>query len=377
MKIKQKIKPILTLIMKLFGLFPIKNNKVVFSSFSAGSFSDNPKYIAEELLKENLAVDCVVVLRNTKRIHLPDGIRYVKYNTLRYLFELSTARVWVDNTRKQDFIVKRKGQYYIQTWHGAIPFKGIEHDIAESLSTKYINIAKHDSQLIDCVLTNSDLGKEIIKKSFWYDGPVIKTGSPRLDKLISKDSLFHDEAKQKLNLKTNVKYLLYAPTFRDSGDISVYNINFSSIINSLERRFGGDWNVIVKLHPNIKDEHIKISKNVINATQFPDIIELFSVADVLITDYSSSMFEFALTKKPVLLYMPDIDDYLKYRSTYFEIEELPFKVANNLHELSSNIIGFNTEQYHTELDKFYKKLHLLEDGNASQRVVDIIKKQIC
>lgn len=373
MRIKQWIKPLLTMIIRLFGLFPIRQNKILFSAFSARFFSDNPKYIAEQVLEEGVTADCVFVLRDPEGVCLPDGIRSVKYNTLRFLYELATSRIWVDNTRKQDFIVKRKKQVYIQTWHGAIPFKKIEKDIESTLPKKYIRTAQRDSKMIDYLLTNSAFGERICSNAFWYDGKIKVTGTPRVDRLITKSTDLERDASAMLKLDPEIHYALYAPTFRDNGDTSIYKNDFERISHMLTNRFGGKWGIILKLHPNIKDLHLSLNDNVIDATDFPDIIELYSVSDVLLTDYSSAMFDFSLTGKPVFLLMEDWDSFIQNRSTYFRREELPFSIANSLEILERNINEFDRDSYVSKLNNFYGSLEILEDGLASHRVVSLMK----
>lgn len=376
MKLKQLVKPCLTLIIKFCWLFPIKKNKVLFSAFSARSFSDNPKYIALELLKKSKDIDCVFILENSPEEKLPNGIRMVKYNTLKYLYEIATSKVWIDNTRKQDFVRKRKGQTYIQTWHGALPFKKIEKDIVKILTPKYIKTAKNDSNMIDYLLTDSDFGKSIIEQSFWYAGKILITGSPRLDVLFKNNIELKELIQKKVNLNQNVKYVLYAPTFRDDGKTDVYNIDFDRIIKNLSLRFGGQWRVILRLHPNIRDKSISKNPHVIDASMYPDIMDLFLVSDILITDYSSTMFDFCLTGKPVFLYVPDLNEYLRMRSSYFELKDLPFSKSTNEDLLEKSVLKFNHNRYASKVSCFFKRINLLEDGHASERVADLILKEI-
>lgn len=374
MQLKQLVKPVLTLIIRFFDLLPLKKNKIIFSSFSARNFTDNPKYIAEEILKRNIDVDCVFVLDHEPVDTLPSGIRIVRYNTLRYLYELATAKFWIDNTRKQDFVVKRKGQIYIQTWHGALPLKKIEKDISGILSNKYIKTAKNDSKMIDYLLTSSEFGENILKDSFWYEGKILITGSPRLDILFQNNIQLKEKIRNELSLDNGVKYILYAPTFRDDGNTDVYKIDFDKIIEKFSHRFGGKWKVIFRLHPNIREKYIFLNENIIDASYYPDITNLYLIADCLITDYSSTMFDYALTGKPVFLYAPDSETYFSIRHSYFDLEDLPFELCKSIEELENRILNFNINTYKKNVNLFFNKINLLEDGHASERVVNLILK---
>lgn len=372
MSLKQRVKPILTLLIKLFGLMPIKNNKVLLSAFSARVYGDNPKYVAQKLIADCKNVDCVFVLRNPNT-QLPEGIRTVKYNSLRYLYELATAKIWVDNTRKQDFVVKRPNQIYIQTWHGSIPFKKVERDVTKNLNPTYIKTAKNDSRMMDYLLVNSEWGVEVYRKAFWYSGEILVTGSPRMDDLLNDSTHLEKIAQKKLKIGSGVKYILYAPTFRDNGNTQVYNIDFDKIVTTFQHKFGGSWKLIVKLHPNIRNINIPFDSEIINAVQYPDIMELFALSSALITDYSSAMFDFSLLRKPVFLYVPDIVEYSQLRQTYLSIDELPYMHALSLDELLINIDNFNQSIYEDGVNHFFNKLNVLEDGQASKRVVALIK----
>ncbi|MFD1421861.1 CDP-glycerol glycerophosphotransferase family protein [Lactiplantibacillus songbeiensis] len=375
MNLKQCIKPLLTLVIRFLGLLPIQN-KILFSAFSARVYGDNPKYIAEEVLSHKLKVKCIFVVRNPENTHVPNGIKLVKYNSFRYLYELATSKVWVDNTRKQDFVVKRKNQIYIQTWHGSIAFKKIEKDIESYLSKTYLHTAQNDSKMIDFLLVNCKFAQVVYQSAFWNPQKIVVTGSPRLDQLVRKNPLLANSALDRLGLDSTKKYILYAPTFRDNGDTQVYNIDFQKIVKAAEVRFGGKWQVVLKLHPNIEKEKVVVSDSVIDASKYPDIMELYALCSILITDYSSTMFDFALTGKPVFLYVPDLEEYLLNRPTYFKMDELPFSSNKDLQGLSLNIKNFDDQRYKQLIKQFYKKLNILEDGFASNRVVDIMRKYI-
>ena len=372
MKIKNLVKPLISLSMIMLRIFPIKNNKIIFSAFSARTYGDNPKYIAEKIVKDKLDFDCVFVLNNPTEFELPIGVRSVRHNTFNYLYEMATAGIWIDNTRKQPHILKRDGQIYIQTWHGGISFKMVERDVEESLERSYVRTAVHDSRQIDFLLTNSEWGVKHFRRCFWYDGLILKTGSARLD------ILFHATFNQKLRIRRDVgvdqetHILLYAPTFRKNKSLNVYDIDYSLLKRVLGNKFGGKWNILVKLHPNISGLEFDLPNYVINASLYPDINELYCITDILITDYSSSIFDYSILKRPAFLYAKDIDEYSKDRNTYFDLRQLPFSLAESNEELEKIIFDFDIEQYLIKLKTFHKDLGLMEDGHACERIIQLL-----
>lgn len=373
-RIKNLVKPLIRCIMYVCRIFPVKNNKIIFSSFSARSYSDNPKYILEEIRMQRKDYDCVVVLNDPTTETVPEGVRIVKHNTLPYLYEMATAKVWVDNTRKQRHIIKRKNQVYIQTWHGSLALKKIEKDAESSLDPEYIKTAKSDSKKIDYLLTNSSWGENWLRRCFWYDGKILKTGSPRVDILIHADDDLKYRLKKQINLSVSKKYVLYAPTFRNGGCVDAYNINYKRLLNSLMNKFGGEWSVLIRLHPNIRDTKLRceFNESIINMSKYPDINELYVISDILITDYSSTIFDFSAALKPSFLYASDIKTYQNDRDVLFDLHDLPFPLAEDNDTLEANIASFDYNSYIDCLKRFYSKLGLIEDGRASKRVVKII-----
>ena len=366
---------------KFFNIFPIKNNKIVFSNFSGKGYGDNSKYILEEINKRKLKCDLVWVLKDKKdKEALPLNVRYVKYNSIKYFYDMCTAKVWVDNHRKIIDFNKRKEQYYIQTWHGGIAFKKIEKDAEDSLDQNYIKQAKHDSQMIDLMVSNSTFCTKMFKKAFWYNGEILECGSPRNDILINNEIYKSKNIKDKLKISNDIKIILYAPTFRKDEGIKYYNINFEKLVKELNEKYNKEWIVLLRLHPNIahksKELCEKASNNIIDVSNYGDMYELMLISDILITDYSSVMFEFSFASKPVFLYANDLDEYIKDRGFYFDYNDLPYTIANNNEELINNITNFDNDIYQIKLKEFFDKIGLKETGKASKEVVNVIEKEI-
>ena len=166
------------LLMRIFGLLPLRH-VVVFSAFDGKMYGDNPRAIYEEMLSRNLPMKYVWLLRDTNT-NVP-GARVVKANSIASLYYLSTARLWVDCSRKREWVVKRKGQYYVQTWHGDLCLKKIEGDAEGALPQSYIQAAKHDSEIADLMLSGSRFSTNLMRRAFWYKGEIAETGMPKSD----------------------------------------------------------------------------------------------------------------------------------------------------------------------------------------------------
>lgn len=370
--LKRRIGP---LYMQIMGKFFFCKKKIVFNNFAGRGYGDNPKYVASELLSRKEKYDCVWIVRKGTNYSFPKGIRTVVHGTWKEMYELATAGFWVDNNRKAEYIYKSERQKYIQLWHGFYPLKKMEKDAVEQLDPSYIRMAIHDGAITDLMVSGSKARTPIYKNSFWYNGEILECGTPRND--IFFDGIdYRQRVVEFFGLKKEKKLLLYAPTFRDDHSIDAYNLDFERLLSSLRKRFGGEWCVMVRLHPAVREKSgfIKYSDVIIDASAYDDIQELFAACDMLISDYSDCMFEFSLTYKPVLLYAADLDAYMHGRSFYYDIRELPYQLTESNDELMSAVEEFNEEDYEKRLKAFFDKIVVLEKGTASKTIVDYIIK---
>jgi CDP-glycerol glycerophosphotransferase len=359
-------------------LFPIKKNKIVFCSNYGSGYGDNGKYIVEEIVRQKMNYDIVWILKREliERTQLPEKIRITKYGSLKALYELATAKIWIDNSRKTIYPPKRKNQFYIQTWHSPLRLKKIEKDAESTLSREYIENAKRDSKNCDLMISGCNFSWEIYRNSFWYDGEILKLGTPRCDLFFSKNRNKKEKVIKALGLKNKAKLILYAPTFRNKVSADFYIFEYEKILEALKIKFGGEWKLLIRLHPNVASlaNLIEYNNNVINATSYDDMQELLCASDILITDYSSSMFDMAIAGKVCFLYGKDVEEYRKKeREMYFDFSELPFDFAESFQELNDAIMNFNEEEYTNKIRKFFETIGLYENGTASKQLVSKIK----
>lgn len=361
----------------LYSVCKIQKNKIVVCSYYGADYGDNGKYIVEELLRRSGDLDIVWLLKEEllQKNRLPKGVRGVKYRSRQSVYELQTAGVWIDNSRKT-YGWKRKGQYYIQTWHGDIGLKRIEKDVEEVLAPSYVRNAKKDSAMADAMVSGNAWFTGKIRDAFWYDGEIIKCGYPRRDILYGSQEHLQ-QIKHTMGLPENAKVFFYAPTFRRNQEelgVTIYTLNWERVLAAAQTQFGGEWVGIIRLHPNISHmaSMLELPPNVFDMTLYPDMQELLAVSDICISDYSSSVFEFAVTRKPAFIYANDVADYQQDRGTYFQFSELPFAVAQNEEELVENILSFGEREYREKCDLFYNDtLGMYPEGHASAELVQI------
>ena len=369
----------------LMRVFPIHNDRIVIDSFWGKGYGDNGKYIAEELLKHKPGYD-IVWLVNDMNYKFPKGIRKVKYLSLKAIYEMATARIWIDNARKPPYVRKRKGQFYIMTWHAGIGFKRAEKDVESVLPSSYVALAKADSKMADLFVSNSKWQTWNYRTAYWYDGEIAEVGIPREDIFFNADESMIKDIKQRIGLPEDVKILFYAPTFRKEhidnqspDSMKVYNLDWENALNECRKKFGGEWVGLIRLHPNMASmaEHLVLPDSVKNVTAYPDMQELLLAADCMITDYSSCIVDYSLTRKPAFLYASDFNEFKEYRDFYFDLEKLPYPLSTDAAGLIRDIKAFDKAEYEKRLSDFLDvQCGVFKGGKASAAIAERIASEI-
>ena len=358
--------------MSLFRLFPIKKNRIVFMSYYGKYTNCNPFAIYEEIKKNGLPYECIWVDNTPKA-----GDRAVNYKSIAFYYYIRTARFLIFNARPNFDIKKRKQHRYIQTWHSSLGFKWIDKDAEDTLDKRYVKKAKKDSTYIDLLISGCRFRTECFRRNFWYSGEIAEIGTPRNDILFSKEKECIAKATKKaLGIDENTKVVLYAPTFRNSGDLSyVTSLDVNMLLRRLQDTFSGNWVLVYRVHPNVSFDR-SFAPGTIDASNYRDMQALLLMSDVLLTDYSSVMFDFMLLNRPIFIYASDYEEYVgKERNVYFTISELPFAVCTANDALAEAIGSFSPTGYQTNLQSFMRRIGSFECGLASQKIVEWIEKQ--
>lgn len=364
-----------------FGLFlalqicPKNDRKIVFSSMKGERCADNPLYVTKAMLEKKTDCEIVWLLNPGVTEDVPEGVRVVNNrHRLQVIRELVTAKVWVDSNTIRSGFIKRKNQLYVQTWHGSYGLKKIGADLGGQLPRIDRRIYRYNSARTDAMISNSRMTTQIYKRALYYDGEVIEEGSPKNDILLAAAGDCRGKVDRFFDLHGE-RIALYAPTFRADYSTDSMQLDFEKLRKTLEEARGGSWVVLVRLHyANMEKakDFISYSSRILNATYYNNMQELLAVSDVLVTDYSSCMFDFATTRKPCFLYATDILEYKEARGNYFEMEELPFPLAQNGGQLLANIRGFEEESYRKGLEAMFARVGLKETGHAAEAVAAYI-----
>lgn len=391
----------------------IDNNKIVLTAVD-NRYDCNIKYIAEEIIRRKMPYEIIWIRTKPRNMFgetFPPEIKVVNRGSLEAIDALATAKVWIENELKllKPYMVhKKKGQVYIQTWHGSMGFKKIGranlYNIKGRKKVFITKVAKLCNQTTDYCIANSQFEKDVFREGYWDDTPIMMYGHARNDILLSKDEenlkaikekvlLFYgvippipedfenlsNEEKQRIEDKRKegmrCKYLLYAPTYRKGLSLQYFDIDFVRLKKALEKRFGGTWKIILRFHfhNRVVGEKMAESPLFINATNYPDMQELMAMADIGISDYSSWLCDYVLTRRPAYIYGGDYEEYSQTRGFYYPLNTTPFPISTNNDELEKSILGFDERKYKHDCEKFLQDRGCVEDGHAAERIVDLLE----
>ncbi len=324
----------------VFKNLPIKKY-IVFESYLGSKFTGNPKAIYDYISSNNIMSDYkLIVVSNFNKFEGANTCS-VKKNSIKYFYYVSVARFIIVNSRIGSNVTKRDEQIIIQTWHGT-PLKRLVHDMVEfklANQTKEEYLAAFDNEVRqwDLLLSPNNYSTDKFRSAFNYDGDVIEC-YPRNHDLfkINQDI---DVIKERLGINNDKTVYLYTPTFRDdvTKSTSEYILDLYIDLDMLSKF--KDKVFLIRAHYLISNE-LELSNydNIIDVSDYVDINDLYQISDVLINDFSSTMFDFAITNKPVILFAYDLEHYENgLRGFYLEYNTL------------SNNICFNNQQLYDVL----------------------------
>ena len=373
---KLKLKRLFT---KLFWIFPINKNKIFFTSYEGKQYSCNPKAIYEKIL--SLGERYVFVWEYNKN-QIPEKVKVhakvVKHNSLKYFMQLSTSQYIITNSGISASISLRKSQMCVNTWHGGGAYKKVGIATDEKINGSTYEELKIMADHTTYFLSSSTIFTEIMSVSTLVPKTrFLNIGMPRND--IFFDPIKCQEKKEvvykSFGILNDHKLVLIAPTYRGNSGSDSYLTeipDISRLYKALHIRFGGKWTVLYRSHyyKKVKETFNKV----LDASSYPDMQELLCACDVLITDYSSSIWDYSLLGKPCFLFVPDLREYLDERGGFYsDIETWPGYVSMDNNELEENIINFDCDEYKKKIKYHHDMLGSFEKGNASLKLLEILK----
>lgn len=356
----------------------MRTKKALFEAWR-GRYADNPRAISECLATRYPDVRQIWV--GPDDLSLPAGIERVERHSIQYFYHLSTTDFLVSNDIVSQHHLKSPRCTYLQTWHGT-PLKAIGHDETDQ---KYDGAEAHFKRMTrdvakwDHLLSPSTEVTAILAGAFRFTGSILETGYPRNDVLKRPDSeSLRQRVRRSLGIDEGTRTVLYAPTWRDYANSGA---GFTDPGGLQVDRFVAacpDTVLLNRMH-SVVTSRIADNDAVIDVSDHGDIAELYLAADVLVSDYSSTVFDFAVTGKPIVLFAYDLDHYRSdLRPFYFDYESwAPGPIVDSTDALVEAVLAATPSSTgdidtSTRYRDFVTRFCPHEDGHASERVVDAV-----
>lgn len=370
----------------------VDDKTIVFCTFNGKSYSCSPKALYEYMVNNDKYSDFKFIwgfknVEQYKYLENNKNTSVIKLNTKQYIKYLAKAKYWIFNYKIPDYLYPKKEQVFVQCWHGT-PLKRLGCDlihfdnvlntmegmkkrykIEASKFTYFLSPSKFASEKFISAWNLKEIGKENI---------IIEKGYPRNDFLFNYTEKDIKKIKAKLGIENEKrKIILYAPTYRSNQHEAGVGYTYKEEINfeHLREKFGNEYIVLFRPHYFIANvfNFEKYKGFVYDVSKIDDINELYIITDLLITDYSSVFFDYANLKRPMIFYMYDLEEYKNdTRNFYIDLSELPGPIVKTEKELIKEIKNIESlnKKYKEKYKKFNEKFNYLDDGKASQRVVE-------
>ncbi|WP_044406939.1 CDP-glycerol glycerophosphotransferase family protein [Thiomicrospira microaerophila] len=355
---------------------PIENI-ALFESFGGVGLSCNPYAIFKKMIKDKFFKDWLFVVIVESTLNLPKNLLSnrkiipVKKNTYLYRLYLAKSKVLINNGTFPVYFTKRQEQLLISTWHGT-PWKTLGNDNPMQNGNTARNFIHSDYLISPNAHTSKTLIERYGIKSL-FSGELLEIGYPRIDLMINATEGLKERIRKRLRLNPTKPVVLYAPTYR--GFWESPQIETDNLIHSIKKIQSNNYQLVFRGHYFTEEQIKKLDMEITIADHSIDTCELLSIVDILVTDYSSILFDFLVKQKPIFLLTQDIDVYKEQRGLYLALEEVPgfnVKDTDALKPHLEKAIKY-PEQYTGNLESFIRIFSSNEDGQATQRLLLKIK----
>jgi CDP-glycerol glycerophosphotransferase (TagB/SpsB family) len=346
---------------------------VYYESFGGRTANDNTLAIHDELLRRRPDLTRYWAV-DSRSVPIPEGAIPIMFRGAKWLDVLATSRFVVTNYWLPGAFVRRPGQVVLQAWHGT-PLKLLGNDRpTHEQQPGYRSKTLRDVSQWSFLISQNEHSTQTFRQAYGYTGEVLEVGYPRDDALVGECGAEQAiAARRRLGLSPTEKVILYAPTFRDGVGKMVRYLDHEAVVTAM----GPGTTVLIRGHANtIKHGGDLAGKGILDVTTYPEITDLYLAADVCITDYSSVMFDFSITGKPILFFVPDLDEYREtLRGMYFDLGEIspgPMLETNEEVVQALSLLPQVTAEYADRYAAWQARFNAWDDGHAAGRVVDAL-----
>jgi CDP-glycerol glycerophosphotransferase len=364
------------------GAFPLDENAVLFRTYYGENASCNALGIHHELRRRGADLRLYWTVKDSS-VRVPEGGVPVVANSRRWFELLASAKYLVDNVHQPAFFTKRPGQVFVQTLHG-YPFKkaGLPYWKSAGYGQARIDSFLHRQQQWDYLLSPAPYATPLLERDFPSDATTLEIGYPRNDIFFAEErQVLREHTRRVLGVPDGATAVLYAPTYRDNLSTDEFRASMVDFLDAdaALRALGDGFVILVRGHPmnaRVAARATGGGGRVIDVTDYPEISELCLASDAAILDYSSLRFDYALTGKPMIFLVPDLELYRDdVRGWMLPYEETaPGPLARDTHDVIDALadLAATGREYEPARQAFLRQYLPLEDGHASARLVDAV-----
>ncbi len=358
---------------------PLKKNRVMVYIHDRKGFTCNPKYIVKKLVEQygnKVEIIWTTMHPETCQEIRDLGVKVVKSNTLTQFKLYLKSKVFITNDSFPSWARHRSGQVWINTWHAGMNYKHIGYDYLAPQSPIAAKLFRIKNKQPNYYLSGSEFFTEDTSKSFRLNKKVfLKTGLPRNDVFFEDPAPINKKVREYYGIDNDKHLAIFAPTFRRGMKSDTYGMDFELVRKALAARFGGEWVILFRNHNFVKSK--QKYAGAVDVSAYHDMQELMVASDVLISDYSSCLYDFCITRKPAFVYATDLDNYMNNdRSFAYDFAKWPYPVATSNKELLERIVRFDDVMYKAKVEAHLIDAGAYDNGTASKQVADLIGK-IC
>lgn len=365
-------------------IIPVKKKTILFSSLAGRNFDDSPKALYDEIRNRDYFKDWTLIwaFKEPDAIVLPRG-KKIHFGTVSYWFTLLRSQVWIENGGMDlGLSLNYKKHLMIKTWHGTVIKRGEGDENSGAVLQQYRKRIRPDNRSIRCVQSATEI-ENCMK---YFHAPrecFVPCGLPRNDCLPHYTAEQVDRIRDGLNIPQNKKIILYMPTYREY----LLNDNNETFfkppldLNKWKRLLGERYVFLIRAHYGVTEalhmDDIDDDAFVWDVSKYSPLSDLYAIATLLISDYSSAFFDFSITEKPIRCFAYDYEEYNERRGLLYDLKAiLPCKVMDDEDELIDSIIHMDYETDCKKTKQFKEHYAEFFDGHASATLIDILEARI-
>lgn len=361
----------LRLLVRVFYIFPIKNNRIILSSYKGTQYACNPKYISEkmhEMYPDTFEI--IWCLEHPYDYNLPHYIKKVKYNSIKRFYYEATSKISINNIGSFSYLPRRKGQEHVNTWHSGLDLEccGINEKENDYFTKKSIELSGKETSLF--LSSNKVFSEYSVIEQFGYSGLIFNAGLPRSDVLINDNKkLLRMYTRKNLGIENDALVLMYAPTWRYGGTERMPLMNYNVLADALCEVTENKFYILNRSHHLTKIKSLDDNEHVVDVSNYPDIQALVECCDILVSDYSSVLWDGAVSNKILIQYAPDAKEFTKSRGLYVPTGKWGMPAAYAMNELCEMIKNLKKLKLNSYYENVLAYLGNYETGKASELFV--------